>query len=262
MSGVKWIKISTDIFNNKKIKQIKSLPEGTSILLVWFELLVLAGNTNDNGLIYITKEIPYTEEMLSTEFGFSLTIIKMALNIFLKFEMIEIIDDIYRISNWEKYQNVDGLDKIREQTRNRVAKHRENKQQQLCNVTSNVTVTHCNALELDIEEDKDIYIYKEKKEINKEKKEKYFENEELNSLFLDFLSLRKKIKAVNSERAINMLLNKLNKHKDDSVKIEMINNSIVNSWKDIYELKKGVKNTNGENKDLFAETYQRKSKWN
>lgn len=77
----------------------------------------------------------------------------------------------------------------------------------------------------------------EKKKIYKENIEKlYFENNKVNDIFLEFLDLRKKIKAVNSDRAINTLINKLNKY-DDDTKFMMIEQSIVNSWKDVYELK-------------------------
>lgn len=72
---------------------------------------------------------------------------------------------------------------------------------------------------------------------------KYFNNDEVNELFKDFLDLRKKIKAVNSDRAINNLINKLNKY-DDDIKKQMINNSITNSWKDVYEIKKSVDKKN------------------
>ena len=71
----------------------------------------------------------------------------------------------------------------------------------------------------------------------------YFDNEELDALFKDFLSMRKKIKAVNSDRAITLLINKLSKY-DDKTKIKMIENSIENSWKGIYEPKE-------DNKQLF-----------
>ena len=67
-------------------------------------------------------------------------------------------------------------------------------------------------------------------------KKKYFESEKVNELFNEFLQVRKKLKAVNSDRAINTLINKLNKY-DDDTKCEMIEKSIVNSWKDVYELK-------------------------
>jgi hypothetical protein len=91
--------------------------------------------------------------MLATVFNRPLTTIQLALNTFEKFGMIEVVDDVIQLSNWEKYQNVDGLEKIREQNRIRVARHRERKKLE-CNVTSNVTVTHGNAI--DIEEDIDI----------------------------------------------------------------------------------------------------------
>ena len=64
----------------------------------------------------------------------------------------------------------------------------------------------------------------------------YFNDDELNNIFLEFLELRKKIKAVNSERAINMLLKKLSNYDDDTKK-KMIERSILNSWKDVYEIK-------------------------
>ena len=67
-------------------------------------------------------------------------------------------------------------------------------------------------------------------------KRKYFENEELNNIFLEFLDLRKKLKAVNSDRAINSLLKTLDPY-DDETKYKMIEKSIVNSWKGLFELK-------------------------
>ena len=155
MAEVKWIKIVTDIFDNKKIKQIEKIPNGDTILVIWFKLIVLAGVTNDDGLIYITDEIPYNCETLSNEFNKPLNEIKIALDIFQKFKMIEIIDDFIRLKNWQQYQNVDGLEKIREQTRLRVQKHRENQRLTLendkCNVTRNVTVTQSNAPRIRIE---------------------------------------------------------------------------------------------------------------
>lgn len=159
MADVKWIKVVTNMFDNRKIKQIEKLPDGDAIIVIWFKLLCLAGNVNENGLIYFTKEIPYTDEMIATEFNRPINTIRLALNTFEQFEMIEIINDVIQISNWKKYQNVEGLDKIREQTRKRVAKHRELKrlemQKKECNVTSNVTVTQGNAIEEDKEREEE-----------------------------------------------------------------------------------------------------------
>ena len=155
-NDVKWIKVSTDMFNtNRKIKQIELMPEGDTILVIWLKLLLLAGLINDGGSIYITPEIPYTDEMLATELRRPLATVKIALAVFERFGMIKIEDDIMRLSSWEKYQNIDGLNKIREQTKERVAKHREKKRLEACNATCNVTVTQCNAIEEEKERDKE-----------------------------------------------------------------------------------------------------------
>lgn len=162
MADVKWIKIAVDMFDNRKIKQIGSMPEGDSLLLMWVQLLCLAGNVNDGGFIYLTKEIPYTDEMLATQFNKPISTVRIALKTFEQFGMIEIINNMIFLSSWEKYQSIDRLTEIREQTRARVAKHRE-KQKLLAagqldgesNVTCNVTVTQGNALEEDIDKDID-----------------------------------------------------------------------------------------------------------
>lgn len=160
MADVKWIKLATQIFDNRKIKQIECMPAGDSIIVVWFKLLCLAGTVNNNGILSITEEIPYTEKMLIAEFHMEdkASTLSLALRTFEQFGMIEIIDNIFYISSWEKYQNVEGLEKIREQTRNRVSKHRENQKALSCNVTCNDDVTHGNATEeeIDKEIDKDI----------------------------------------------------------------------------------------------------------
>lgn len=64
----------------------------------------------------------------------------------------------------------------------------------------------------------------------------YYTNKELNNIFIEYLLLRKKLKAVNSKTAIKLLMNKLDKF-DDATKIKMIENSIQSSWKSVYEIK-------------------------
>lgn len=163
MAEIKWIKLATNIFDNRKIRQIEMLPEGDSIIVIWVKLMCLAGTVNDGGLVYFTRDIPYTDEMLATEFKRPLNVVRMALATFQQFGMIEIVNDIIHLSSWEKYQSVEGMDRIREQTRKRVAAHRE-RQKLLAsgNDTCNVTVTGGNATEEDKEEererDKEIYI--------------------------------------------------------------------------------------------------------
>ena len=124
MAEIKWIKITTSIFDDEAIKVIEQMPEGDAILVIWFKLLVQAGIINDSGLVYFKKDIPYTEDMLAIVFHKPVTLIRLALTTFEKFGMIEIADNqSILIRNWEKHQNVSGMEQIREY--NRLAKRKQ-----------------------------------------------------------------------------------------------------------------------------------------
>lgn len=163
MAGVSWIKIMVDVFDHRKIRQIEAMPEADAIIVIWFKLLTLAGRINDGGSVYFMPGIPYTEEMLATAFGRPLNTVRLALKVFQQFHMIEIVDDFIHLPGWQEYQNVEGMDRIREQTRERVSAYRARQKQsklltgaQNGNVTGNVTLTHGNAIEEDIDKDIDI----------------------------------------------------------------------------------------------------------
>ena len=160
MSEVKWIKLKTDMFDDEKIKIIQSMPEGDAMCMIWIRLLTLAGKTNDGGYIYISDNLPYTDEMLSVVFNKPLNTIRMALDTFTKLQMIDSdVKGIYLI-NFDKHQSLEKLEKIKEQNRLRKQKQREKEKQLLLpnndSVTSHVTVTQSHAT--DIEEDKDVDI--------------------------------------------------------------------------------------------------------
>ena len=155
MAEVKWIKITTDMFDNRKIKHLRKLPEGNSIVLIWVMLLTMAGRCNANGMIYLTENIPYTTKMLADELGFEENIVKLALEALAQFEMIVTDSNYLFVSGWQEHQNIEGMEKIREQTRQRVAKHREKQKLLICNATSNATVTESNATEEDIEREEE-----------------------------------------------------------------------------------------------------------
>ena len=161
MSEVKWIKITTSMFEDEKIKLIEKMPEGVSILLIWIKLLTLAGKCNDNGYIYLQENFPYTDEMLSTIFNMPVQTVRLAIQTFEQFGMIEITDSNFiKICNWEKHQNIKGLEKIRSDTRERVRRHRERKKlpESGCNVTG--SYSNETEEEEELEEEKNRIDYK------------------------------------------------------------------------------------------------------
>lgn len=159
-SDVKWIKLTTDMFDNRKIKHLRKLPEGNNIVLIWVMLLTMAGRCNASGMIFLTENIPYTPKMLADELEFEENTVRLALDALKRLNMIITDGDFFMVAGWQDHQNIEGMEKIREQTRLRVAKHRDKQRMVLCNVTGNVTVTDGNALDIDkeieIDTDKDI----------------------------------------------------------------------------------------------------------
>lgn len=127
MADVQWIKLQVDIFDNDKIKIIRKMPEGYAMVVVWIELMCLAGKANSDGMLVMSDEIPYTEEMLAAMFDMDQRLISLALKTFQHLRMIEVIDDIILLKNWSKYQSNDKLATIRDQGRVRQQRFRDNR---------------------------------------------------------------------------------------------------------------------------------------
>ena len=127
MADVKWIKITTDIFDDEKILLIESLPEADSIIVIWFKLLCFAGKTNNNGVFLMNDRIAYTDSMLATIFRRKETTVRLALETFEKFGMIERIDNVITIPNWNKHQTLDAYERKKERDRQYQAERRAEK---------------------------------------------------------------------------------------------------------------------------------------
>jgi predicted phage replisome organizer len=183
MSDIKWIKLATNMHDDEKVKLIDAMPERDTIHYLWIRLLIQAGKTNANGLIYLNENIPYTDEMLATIFSRPLASIRLALKVLSDFQMIEIAEDnAIKIVNWDKHQNVEGMDRVRDQNRKRVQNHREKKKQLKASAEEdsteiednecNVTQNSCNVAE----DESNVTVTEQNKRETKNKKEIKNEN--------------------------------------------------------------------------------------
>ena len=157
MGDVKWVKLTTDMFDNRKIKHLRRLPEGNNIVLIWVMLLTMAGRCNSGGMIFLTENIPYSHKMLADELDFEENTVVLALQALEQLDMIVTDNGFFTIAGWEEYQNIEGMEKIREQNRERKRLQRERKRQALLDESRDVhvTVTGCHGIEEEGEEEKE-----------------------------------------------------------------------------------------------------------
>lgn len=145
MANLQWLKLSTDFFDNNKIKLLESERDGDTLIRVWIQLLTIAMKCNYQGRLSITEDKPMTVDEFSKIMGKSRKKITKCLEKFEELKMIIIEDDFYKIKNWSKYQSADKLEEIRLQNRLRQQKYRENMKSE--KEKSNVTVTQRNTKE-------------------------------------------------------------------------------------------------------------------
>jgi hypothetical protein len=73
---------------------------------------------------------------------------------------------------------------------------------------------------------------------------------DLKSLYLEYIKMRKLIKAPMTDKALQMLINKVNKLEPDNVENQkqLLETAIMNNWKSVYPLKKEDSNVSPTNK--------------
>lgn len=273
MADVKWIKITTDIFDDEKILLIEGLPSSDEIIVIWFKLLILAGKQNNNGVFLMNERMPFTDEMLATIFRRDINIVRLALGTFEQFEMIELVDNVITIQNWNKHQQLDSYEKKKQQDR---VRQQERRAQQKTLALNSQTVNKNSEGEKksldsrwtvagqsrDSREnvaenrglDKEVDIDKELKEkVKKEKPTKsalddllknWTENAGLIKAFKDFAEMRKSIKKPLTDSAACLVMKKLDSwyctqevDVNDANKIKTLESSTLNSWQGVFELK-------------------------
>ena len=153
MAEVKWVKLTTDMFDNRKVKYLRKLPDGNNIVLIWVMLLTMAGRCNSGGMIFLTENVPYTPKMLADELDFEENTVILALQALENLDMIVTDNGFFTIAGWEEYQNTDRLAEIREY--NRLAKQKERAKKKLLTGVNDKSMTSQSCQDIEEEEEKD-----------------------------------------------------------------------------------------------------------
>ena len=168
--GMKWIKLATNIFDQGKIKLIMRMPAGDTIIAIWLQILTHCGKECQDGILRISSEVPYTADMLAMIFGREPATMKLALETFQQLKMIEVIDGVYCLPNWSKYQSPDKYEINRAKDRKRLQEWRKKQKEkselpQITTSSENETFRETfqkqnetgTEIEEEVDKDKDIY---------------------------------------------------------------------------------------------------------
>ncbi len=231
------MRLKENFFETDELQILESMQDGylySNILLKMY----LKSLKND-GRLFFNDYIPYNPQMIATITRHNVGTVEKALDIFKKLGFIDILDNgaIYMLD----IQNFIGkttteADRQREYDRRIAAEKEESRNLE--------EILEKTLPKIEIELEKELKIETEKKkEPNKEKVKKenatYVADDLLNESILEFIKFRKGIKKPMTEKAISLLINKLDgMSSDNDEKIEILNQSILNGWQTIYPLKK------------------------
>ncbi len=239
-SDVKWIKIVTDVFDDEKILMIETMPECDTIIVIWFKLLCLAGKQNNNG-VFQMGQIPYTDEMFAAIFRRPINTVRLALNTFERFGMIEIVRDTVTIPNWGKHQSLDAYEKKKQRDRERIARKRaEQKALVVMSPDKSPTVA---SLEEDKEEDLEGDREKENKSVRetthtlfKRLLPDYILSPNLESKMEEWVKYKTERKEPYKEQGMKSLLRQIENNAQtygDKAVIDLIEECMASNWKGI-----------------------------
>ena len=122
-----WCKLHLELFDTEELKLIKGMPGSDELIVIWFELVILAAKLGCDGRLLFLRETPYTDEMLAATLARSVPAMRNSISTFIQLRMMERVDGVYAISDWSENQDSRALNAIREGNRERKAAERARK---------------------------------------------------------------------------------------------------------------------------------------
>lgn len=225
-----WLKFKEDFFSSKRIKKLRKL--GADYLIIYLKMQLKALKTE--GYLYITGIEDNIADEIALDIDEDADKVQLTLSYLQACNLLEISEDgVLFLPYVEILTDSESQEAI--------AKRRQRANKKLQIEDKQRTMSGQSPPEIDIEKEIEIDIEKkiEKKKKNKKPIVYYPNDERLNQAFIDYVDMRKKIKAPMTDRAIALAINKLadlSQGNNDKA-IEILNQSIMNSWKGLFELK-------------------------
>lgn len=254
-----WIKLKTDFFDQDTIDFLMGQENGAEYVVI-YQILML--KTARQGGYLGTKMaevmVPYDiKKIVRDTKYFDYDTVTIALELFKKIGLVyEESNHILKLAGAE--QLVGSESKWAEKKRIYRDSQRTIQGQIEDNVRQEIDIEIEKDIEIDI--DKEIDIDTDKKKKKKSAKadlngmiDSFTENEELREALKAFLDMRKAIKKpIQTEYAFKLALNKLKQLSDiDSIRIEIVNQSVEHNWRTFYTLQNSYRTNEVEMPDYM-----------
>ena len=133
---MRYIKLPAHIFEDDKIKTVRSQKDGDSVILLYIMLMAVAVKSDNGGRLMLCDNIPYDDKILSNTLSLQLPIIKSGLESLVKYGLLTVSNSIYSLSNYDEYADMKTI-KERRQNAERQAKYKSKQSDNAVMVTDN-----------------------------------------------------------------------------------------------------------------------------
>lgn len=134
MSATKWIKLNIDMFDKWQIKELRSLPEGDTAMVIYLYLLTQAVRSNQGGVLVFNEHIPITNTSIANQLGIKERTVDMAIQALIQLELLTDVDGILNVVGLEEFMYTDPMELLRQKDRERKRKLRERQKQALIDI--------------------------------------------------------------------------------------------------------------------------------
>lgn len=250
-----WLKLPKDFFEDKAIKRLRQIAGGDTYTIIYLKML-LKSMEDDGKLFYEGIEDTICDE-IALDINESADDVQVTISYLEKKGLLVVTDSEVELTRLTEMVGSESA------VTERVRKHREAQKLLQCNASmlqGNTIETKCNT-----EKEKEIEKSREDIDTDKKKKKKsakadlngmidsFTENEELKDALKAFLDMRKSIKKpIQTEYAFKLALNKLKQLSDiDSIRIEIVNQSVEHNWQTFYALQNSYRTNEVEMPDYM-----------
>jgi predicted phage replisome organizer len=88
-----WLKLRKEYWNGEKLRYIRAMENGEKYCCFWIDILMLAMNSSEPGVLRYNENLPYTLEVLAKVTGNDIDTVRIATSLFRKAGMIEVYEN-------------------------------------------------------------------------------------------------------------------------------------------------------------------------